>query len=438
MALALRIIIGDFPAYCDSTGDTMKDRIVRHAQPLAWLKNGVLRKYLPRYELFLEVRRYAPQTRRTYLCCVAHLAHWMAGAGLSVRQIGEPVINRFLEEHLPRCACPRPVRHVHRDNRAALKLFLKALREGGQIAPCRASDHISRELSRFDLFMTEVKGLAASTRRLRLSLVGRFLKDRFGSRLIIAQQIKPADLRRFMFDRQRDLSASGLKHIAEALRGYIQFRATLGDNVQHLAFAVPTIANRRLSTLPSVLSEADIQRFLQSIDQRAPSGKRAHAMARCLVDLGLRVQDVGRLRLEDIDWHNSTIRLVANKSRRTDVLPSPAETGRAIADYLKKERPVTTNRAVFVRHVAPYDEPIGPGVVRDVIIAAFRRCGWSHCRVHILRHTAASRLLAAGTPLKEIADILRHRSLDTTAIYTKVDTNRLAAVALPWPGRAAS
>ena len=160
-------------------------------------------------------------------------------------------------------------------------------------------------------------------------------------------------------------------------------------------------------------------------------------MARCLIDLGLRAQDVVRLHLEDIDWQNGTIRLAANKARRTDVLPLPMETGRAIAAYLKTERPKTSNRAVFVRHVAPYDEPIGPSTVRQIIIAAFRRCGWSHCHVHILRHSTASRLLAAGTPLKEIADILRHRSLDTTAIYTKVDTNRLAAVALPWPGRAA-
>jgi site-specific recombinase XerD len=159
--------------------------------------------------------------------------------------------------------------------------------------------------------------------------------------------------------------------------------------------------------------------------------------ARCLIDLGLRVCEVARLRLEDIDWQNGTIRLAANKSRRTDVLPLPAETGRAIAAYLRTERPTTANCAVFVRHVAPYDEPIGAAVVRNVIIAAFRRCGWSHCHVHILRHSTASRFLAAGTPLKEIADILRHRNLDTTAIYTKVDTNRLAAVALPWPGRAA-
>lgn len=415
----------------------MEDRVVAHPQPLAWLNKGVLAKHVVSYQGFLNERRYAPATRHIYLCCVAHLAHWMVSAGLSPRQIGETTINRFLEEHLPQCRCPAPVQRSHTDSRAALRLFLKALREGGQIAPREASDHISRELRRFDLFMVDVRGLAATTRSLRLRLIGRFLRDQFGSKAVSARQIKPADLRRFLFVRHQALSAAGLNAIAAALRGYIQFRAALGDPVQHLNFSVPTIANRRLSALPRVLSEADILRLLRSIDRSTPSGKRAYAMARCLVDLGLRAQETIRLRLEDIDWQNGTIRLSANKSRRTDVLPLPTETGRAIAAYLRAERPKTTNRAVFVRHVAPYDEPIGPGVVRNVIIAAFRRCGWSHCHVHILRHSTASRLLAAGTPLKEIADILRHRSLDTTAIYTKVDTNRLAAVALPWPGRAA-
>jgi integrase/recombinase XerD len=414
----------------------MDDRVITHAQPLAWLNDGVLAKHVASYKAFLEERRYAPGTRSIYLCCVGHFAHWMASAGASASQIDEAAINRFLVKHLPRCRCPRPVRRVRKDNRAALKLFLKALREGGQIEPYEAADHISRELRRFDLFMTEVKGLAVSTRRLRLGLIGSFLRHQFGAKPILVRQIKPADLRRFLFLRHQALSAGGLQPIAVALRGYIQFRAMLGDLVQNLTFAVPTVANRRLSALPRVLSEADIQRFLRSFDQSAPSGKRAYAMARCLIDLGLRVQDVVRLRLEDIDWHNGTIRLAANKARRTDVLPLPAETGRAIVAYLRTERPTTSNRAVFVRHVAPYDEPISPGAVRAVIIDAFRRCGWPHYHVHILRHTAASRLLAAGTSLKEIADILRHRSLDTAAIYTKVDTNRLAAVALPWPGRA--
>lgn len=405
-----------------------------HAELRMGLNESVLESLTARYRTYLEERRYSPQTKHIYLSCVAHFARWATSGGHSPTQIDEAAIARFLNEHLPQCTCPRPARRVHLDNRSALKLFLNVVREGDQAPTPTQTGHIDQELRRFDLFMMQVKGLAASTRRQRLRIVGRFLAELFGARPIIAPQIKPADLRRFMIAGYPTWSAGSRNLIAGSLRSYIHFRALLGDSVQHLAFAVPSVANWRLATLPSVLSEIDIVRFLRSFDQSAPSGKRAYAMARCLTDLGLRANEVARLRLEDIDWHRGIIRLAANKSRRTDVLPLPPETGRAIAAYLSTERPVTANRAIFVRHVAPYDDPIGPGVVRKIIIAAFRRCGWTHSRVHILRHSAASRLLAAGTPLKEIADILRHRNLDTTAIYTKVDMTRLTAVALSWPG----
>ncbi|MFW8637365.1 tyrosine-type recombinase/integrase [Cribrihabitans pelagius] len=107
-----------------------------------------------------------------------------------------------------------------------------------------------------------------------------------------------------------------------------------------------------------------------------------------------------------------------------------------IAAYLREERPQTSNRAIFVRHVAPYDTPIGRGVFERAILASYRRCGWSRTGVHILRHSVASRLLRTGVPMKDIADVLRHRSLDTSAIYAKVDLTKLAAVALLWPGSA--
>jgi integrase len=185
--------------------------------------------------------------------------------------------------------------------------------------------------------------------------------------------------------------------------------------------------------LPEVLTNAETDELLRSFDQPFPSRRRAYAMARCLIDLGLRCSEVAKLRLEDINWSDGTIRLVGTKTRRADVLPLPAATGSAIAAYLREERPQTLNRAVFVRHVAPYDKPIEKSVVRRAVLDGYRRCGWSRTGVHILRHTVASRLLRAGAPMKDIADILRHRSLDTSAIYAKVDLNRLAAVGLPWP-----
>jgi len=286
--------------------------------------------------------------------------------------------------------------------------------------------------------MQQARGLADNTREQRVAIIRRLLSSQFGSRPVMPNRLDPAVVRRFIMDHADSWSAGSLHVIAGAVRGYLRFRTSQGDRTEAVLAAVPSIAQWRLAVLPEVPSEAEVEQLLRSFDQPFPSHRRAYAMMRCLVDLGLRSSEVVGLRLDDIDWRAGMVRLAKPKSRRTDVLPLPRETGRTISSYIVSERPQTANRAVFVRHVAPYDQPIGTGVVQRVMREAYRRCGLRYSRVHILRHSVASRLLSAGTPLKEIADVLRHRSLDTSAIYTKVDTTRLTAVALPWPGSAAA
>jgi integrase/recombinase XerD len=284
--------------------------------------------------------------------------------------------------------------------------------------------------------MLEVGGLALNTRRQRCRIVDQFLREQFHARPIIISAVGPAAVRRFVLGDGKEWSAGTIGVIGGAIGCYLRFCSISGDQVAWLLAAIPRAAHWRLAALPEVLSDAEIDELLRSFDQPFPSCRRAYAMVRCLTDLGLRCSEVAKLRLGDIDWHAGTIRLAGTKMRRADILPLPAATGSAIAAYLRDERPSTLNRAVFVRHVAPYDRPIEKGVVQRAVLAAYRRCGWRRSRVHILRHSVASRLLRAGTPMKDIADILRHRSLDTSAIYAKVDLNRLALVALPWPGSA--
>ena len=165
--------------------------------------------------------------------------------------------------------------------------------------------------------------------------------------------------------------------------------------------------------------------------------RRADAILRCALDLGLRSGEIARLSLDDIDWRASTVTLRHTKGGREDLLPLPATTANAIAAYLKQERPRTTNRALFVRLTAPRDQLVGPDLVRKTIRQAYARAGLPYTRSHLLRHTMANRLHAGGSSLKEVADVLRHRSLNTTMIYAKLDSRNLAAVALPWPGSAA-
>ncbi|WP_429524378.1 tyrosine-type recombinase/integrase [Paraburkholderia youngii] len=118
-------------------------------------------------------------------------------------------------------------------------------------------------------------------------------------------------------------------------------------------------------------------------------------------------------------------------------MPLPEATGCAIADYIRSARKATAvSRSAFVRHYAPVDTPLGTGRVHQAVHAAYVRAGLTNrTGSHLLRHSVARRLLRSGSSLKEVADILRHRSIDTTAIYTKIDRRSLDAVALPWLGR---
>ena len=401
-----------------------------------WLLDSQLAPYVDAFTRHLTERRYASGTVGSYLACVSHFARWTTCCRLDVQGIDEGMVRRFLDDHLPRCDCAGPVRRTHQDLRAALGHLLFVLR-----ANCAIAEHrrritpLDEELRRFDDYMNEVRGLAAKTRRMVLHTVRRLLFNQFGERPVVISAIKPEHVRRFIADQRKLYSTpASAGTLASALRGYFRYRTTRGDLVHGLIGVVSYPANWQLASLPKALSSAEVERLLGALGRNGPSARRADAVVRCALDLGLRSNEVANLGLDDIDWRAGAVILRRTKSRREDVLPLPEATGRAIADYLQFERPQTTNRSVFVRQTAPRDQPIGPDLIRKTIREAYGRAGLPYTRSHLLRHTMASRLLETGSSLKEVADVLRHRSLNTTLIYAKLDSTNLAAVALPWPG----
>jgi integrase len=267
--------------------------------------------------------------------------------------------------------------------------------------------------------------------------VGKFLVDRFGSTPVDLDRIKPGDIVGFMVRPTNRYRPGTAQVLGCALRSYLRFRAlSCGDRVEALVAAVPRIAQWRLATVPKHLTPDEVGRFLDVFDRHSVSGQRAYAMARCMLDMGLRAGEVAAMQLDDLNWREGTLIIGRGKSRRADVLPLPVPTGKAIMQYLRGARPASANRALFVRHRAPLDAPITAEFVRGAIRRVFARCGLAgrYTGTHVLRHTAAMRMRCAGASLKEIADVLRHRSLDTTTIYSKVDLPMLATVAAPWPG----
>ena len=407
-----------------------------HPVPAAWLRDSALAPHISAYWHRLVQRGYADHTARMYLYSVAHFARWMQLRRIATSNLTEGAVRQFIAEHLPHCSCPMPARRCVHVVRAALRHLLVTLDEGGVLLKAESLTAVDDELRRFDEYMDRARGLARGTRVQRLKVVRAFLQQTRGPRPRVLTCPTADELRGFIDRQLQRWCPASAKILAGTLRSYLRYRATLGDPVGHLLPVIASPANWRLAALPQTPSRQEVRQLLDAFPRGLPSRHRAYAMVRCLVDLGLRASEVVGLDLDDIDWTAGTLRIVKNKSRRVDVLPLPQTTGHAIATYLRAERPPTASRRVFVRHVAPVDEPIGPEVVRKTVRDSYRRSGLPYTRVHILRHALASRLLATGGTLKEVADVLRHRALDTSLIYTKVDMARLSAVAMPWPGGA--
>ena len=400
-----------------------------HPVPAAWLRASALAPHVPAYLCHLIERRYASGTVRMYLCGVAHFARWSRRRRFDLGHLGRDA-DRFMDEHLPQYACPYPVQRCRHQIRAALRQLQVVLADAGIQSDDDRLDPIEVELRRFDEHMLQAKGLAENTRIRRLS-VARSMMNQTASAMPTA-----GELRHFIAQELTRICPASAGSMATALRSYLRFRAFEGDRVEHLLPLIASPACWRPAPLPQTLSRVEVAQLLDAFPPELPSRLRSYAIVRCVVDLGLRSREVINLDLDDIDWAAGILRIMKGKSRRVDVMPLPQATGSAVAAYLRSERPQTTNRRVFVRHVAPMDEPVGPDVVRRAVREAYRRCGLPYTRVHILRHTLASRLLNTGGTLKEVADVLRHRELNTSLIYAKVDIGRLSAVAMPWPGSA--
>ena len=413
-------------------GNTKSSRFNR----IDWLAASPFAPHIDAYKQYLTDRGYATTTFGNCMRSIAHFAQWMRSRRLQVRRIDESVVTEFLDGHLPECRCTGSICRDRRSLSAALGHLLVVLRTRGAVAqPTVKSTPVDEELLRYDTYMDHVRGLAPKTRSTALRIVGRLLVSRFGDGAIDIAAIKPDHVRRFFAQQAKLYSKPATAGtVVSALHGYFRYRTSLGNKVHGLIGVLSFPANWQLSSLPKTLTAEEVEQLIGALGQSGRSMRRADAIVRCALDLGLRSGEVARIGLDDINWRAGTITLRHTKGRREDVLPLPVATGKAIAAYLQHERPKTSNRAVFVRHVAPRDVPVGPDLVRKTIRQAFARAGLPYTRSHLLRHTMANRLLAGGSSLKEVADVLRHRSLNTTMIYAKLDSRKLIEVALPWPG----
>ena len=220
-------------------------------------------------------------------------------------------------------------------------------------------------------------------------------------------------------------------------RSFLRFLLQEGLIQRNLAAAVPTVARWRLASLPMTLRQDEVNRLLRAADLETPFGRRDYAIVLCLSELGLRASDVANLEIDGIDFNAQVLRLRQRKEREAAVFPMTRRLCSALKTYLRHDRPMCKSTAVFIQHRAPLGTALTSLGICHAVLRLACRAGLRH-RIggtHVLRRSLASRMLAAGATLKQIADFLGHTSIDTTTLYAKVDLTTLSRVALPWPVR---
>lgn len=234
-------------------------------------------------------------------------------------------------------------------------------------------------------------------------------------------------------------SVAWRNRLTSQTRLFLRFLQWEGTTDADLARAVPKLPHWRLASIPRHLPWEQVRALLDSIDTDTPLGLRDRAVLLLIAVLGIRGEEVRRLRLKDIAWRAGEIHLPQTKTYRARVLPLPHEVGAALSDYILHGRPRVRAPEVVLRHDAPIGPLSSPSAVSRIITRNLRRAAIvapARPGAQMLRHSLATRLVNRGVPIKQIADLLGHCSIDTTAIYGKVDLARLAGVALPFPADA--
>lgn len=287
-------------------------------------------------------------------------------------------------------------------------------------------------LVRYRGWLLAERGVTPGTARGYVDCVRPFVATRARGDMLDFAGLAASDVTSFVLAACPGRPVGSAKLIVCALRSLLRWLHLTGEVPVSLTGAVPSVAGWRLSGLPKGLERSQLRRLLASCDRRRGCGRRDHAILLLLSRLGLRAGEVAALGLDDIDWRVGQI-LVRGKGNRVERLPLPADVGAAIAAYLRRGRPATADgRSVFVRVRAPH-RALTTGGVTNVVFDAAQRAGLGTIHAHRLRHTAATEMLRAGSPLAEVGQVLRHRSALTTAIYAKVDQSALAVLARPWP-----
>jgi site-specific recombinase XerD len=345
-------------------------------------------------------------------------------------------VEGFFKAYPLRCVNRKPLEKHLRRVRYSVNRFTDYLRQRGLFDSLVKSPIYQPLLDAYLQWMRHYQHASEGTLEVRSHSMTQFLQwlgteaTPEGLFRLTAERIE-----KFFLSYAQSMGRSARHSMQSALRSFLRFCLHQGYIERPLDLAVPTLRTYKLATVPRGLSDTQAQQILRCIHRNSHAGRRDYAMVQLLYTYGVRGGQLRALRLEDIDWAKNEILFKASKHGKDSRLPLTAQVGEPLLNYLQHGRPCSSYPHVFLTCRAPYHPFAHSNSVSAIVERHIRaaRIEISSKGAHAFRHCFATRMLHQGHSLKAIADLLGHRHLGTTFIYTKVNFNALKQVALEWP-----
>ena len=393
-----------------------------------------LGKHLTAYGEHMHRQGFARNTGRRKIALIFKFSRWLKRYAVRADELTSDIIDRYVHRKGRKY---RP----SREESVALKQFAEFLHKQGVIAsslqlPIQRSAN-EKIADGFAVYLMRERGLSPGTIGQYKRHINLFLSETFRDKEPRLANLKVSDVVGYVRQRSGIVSRRVAKMLTTALRSFFQYARYQGYIETDLSNSVPAVANWAMVSIPRGLQRDQVERVLSSCDRDAAIGQRDYAILLMIARLGLRAGEIASLRLEDIDWRAGRI-TVHGKGSSVSQMPLPADVGEALAIYLRRVRPRSKSRSLFLRAKAPTVGFAGAGRICGIVASALRRAGIKTERygAHQFRHSLATYLLQTGGSLPEIAELLRHQTIQCTTMYAKVDLNSLRTLGLPWPGGA--
>jgi integrase/recombinase XerD len=388
---------------------------------------GLLAPYFPAFAAQLVTSGYSKSAAKKQRNLAVHLDAWLGTEGLELSALAADGVDEFF-------LARREAGRSSLLTRRSVVPLLSCLETAGALpppVPPQPGTPADVLVAEYAVYLRRERGLVEGTIRFYLRVVRQFVDACSSDQSLELDKLTVGDVTGFVTSHCRELGVSSARQTVSALRSFLRYLRMAGVTSLPLNQSVLSVAGWSPS-LPRGIEPSQVKQLVAACDRHTAIGRRDHAILLLLARLGLRAGEVVAMELQDLDWRGGGI-VVRGKRRRLDSLPLPADVGAAVATYVRRGRPESDDRHVFLRHFAPHVGLAGSAAIGGVLERASARAGIEYVNPHRLRHTLATGMLRGGASLREVGLVLRQDSVTVTATYAKVDHGRLAVLALEWP-----